>query len=92
MMTKMGNRKGGGMKEEGGICQTRSPLFFCLYSADAALEREKPLKKYTKIRRPLGDHRRVRCFPLPKPLPREPGPVDLEGGGVPGRGGHPRQK
>ena len=43
----------------------------------------------------------MRCFPLPKPLPRELGPVDLEGGGVredrpdgPRRAGrgHPHQK
>ncbi len=46
----------------------------------------------TEIRRPLGDHRRVRCFPLPKPLPREPGPVDLEGGGGPARAGGVRDE
>ena len=43
-------------------------------------EKPKSFKILEKIRRPLGVHRRVRCFPLPKPLPREPRPVDLEGG------------
>eukprot|EP00959_Pyramimonas_sp_CCMP1952_P390315 8178875-Pyramimonas_sp.AAC.1 len=28
-----------------------------------------------RIPRPLGDHRRVRCFPLPNPFPQ--GPVRL---------------
>eukprot|EP00959_Pyramimonas_sp_CCMP1952_P457899 9475728-Pyramimonas_sp.AAC.1 len=39
---------------------------------------------FKKFADPLGS-RRVRCFPLPKPLTWEPGPAGLEGwGGVGG--------